>query len=365
VFVFVFGPVFVAALVVGNETVGVPARLDKWQRLRGSSSVRVVCSRPCSAAAPSPLRPHARGVLVPAKRVLLFGEQRTGTSLLQALLQAHPAVDVLPPDFDLSTAVRVFGLRPQQRLTPRQAHVLWQRMRSTLRERLPDTPPAALTSYDAMLTYRMALHAPEAHVACMKFHGPFEAVNDLLALGDVWCLHIVRDVRDVLLSRAYRGEQQLDAWALQWRDSSARMRALAGHPRVLSVRFEDLVRAHDQEAARIFSWMGVATTEVPTPARDAQGRPKLQNSSFGELSAFDARAVSRYQQHQALPLVRYAQWLCRLELQRWNYPVDSALHPSLAERAHFLRRRATLAALDAPRRAKNALTALLLPSLAD
>jgi hypothetical protein len=305
---------------------------------------------------------------MPAKRLLLFGEQRTGTSLLQALLQAHPQIDVLPPDFDLGMAVNVFGLRPRQPMKPRQAHVLWQRMKSAIKngpQRLPDQIPEHVKCFDELLRYRMSLHAPGAEVACMKFHGPFAAVDPLLASDDVFCLHIVRDVRDVLLSRAYRGEQQLDAWALQWRDSSARMRGLAGHPRVLSVRFEDLVEAHARESTRIFAWLALPHTNVPAPALDAEGRPRLQNSSFGELAAFDRHAVARYRQHQALPLMRYAQWLCRAELQRWDYPIEPSLQPSFALRAHFVRRRATLAAIAAPRRAKNALTAMLLPSLAD
>ena len=302
---------------------------------------------------------------MPAKRLLLFGEQRTGTSLLQALLQAHPQIDVLPPDFDLHMAVNVFGLHPRQKLSKRQAHVLWQRMKRALPRHLPDELPAQVTSYDTLLAYRMGLHAPGAEIACMKFHGPFAAVPDLLESADLFCLHIVRDVRDVLLSRAFRGEQQLDEWALQWRDSSARMRQLAGHPRVLSVRFEDLVAAPARESARIFAWLGVPANQVPPPALDAEGRPQLQNSSFGELAAFDRRAVARYREHQGSPLVRYAQWLCRAELQHWRYPIEPALQPTLALRAHFLRRRLTLAAITAPRRAKNAITAALLPSLVD
>ena len=305
-----------------------------------------------------------RRLTEPSKRLLLFGEQRTGTSLLQALLHAHPQIDVLPPDFDLSMAVNVFGLRPRQTMTPRQAHVLWQRMKSSLKTRLPDSMPSEITCYDSLLAYRMSLHAPGALVACMKFHGPFAAISDLLESDDVFCLHIVRDVRDVLLSRAFRGEQQLDEWALQWRDSSTRMRQLAGHPRVASVRFEDLVAAPARESARIFAWLGVPNSEAP-PALDAKGRPQLQNSSFGELTAFDQRAVARYREHRGSPLVRYAQWLCRAELEHWRYPIEPELQPSLALRMHFLRRRATLAAIAAPRRAKNAITAALLPSLAD
>lgn len=301
----------------------------------------------------------------PAKRLLIFGEQRTGTALLQALLQAHPQLDVLPPDFDLQTAANVFGLRPRQRMTPRQAHVLWQRMKRSLGARIPDQVPSELTSYGALLTYRMAQHAPGAAFACMKFHGPAHAICDLLEQEDVFCLHIVRDVRDVLLSRAYRGEQQLDEWALQWRESSARMRELAGQPRLLSIRFEDLVLQHASESARSFAWLGLASAEAPTPALDAAGRPQLQNSSFGELKTFDERAVARHRAHHSSPLVRYAQWLCRAELQHWGYPIEPELEPNLAQRVHFVRRRATLAALTAPRRAKNALTAALLPSLAD
>ena len=299
-----------------------------------------------------------------AKRLLLFGEQRSGTLLLQSLLQAHPLIEVLPPDFDLNAAVKVFKLHPQQPMKPRQAHVLWQRMRSTLRQ-LPELMPPHITCYDALLAYRMGLHAASTEVVCMKFHGPFSAVADLLGADDVYCLHIVRDVRDVLLSRAFRGEQHLDEWALQWRASSASMRELAGHPRLLSVRFEDLVAAHARESARIFSWLGLATSSLQLPAADAQGRPKLQNSSFGELTTFDARAVGRYRDKTALPLVRYAQWLCRAELERWQYPIDPSLQPNLAQRAYFMRRLATVAAIAAPRRAKDAITAALLPSLAD
>lgn len=302
-----------------------------------------------------------------AKRLLLFGEQRSGTTLMLEMLNAHPAVEVVAPDFPLYTAAVVFGLRPRQSMSERKAHVLWQHVRAATqhnRQHLPSDVPSHVTCYDNLLAHRMQRQAPDAQFVCTKFHGPFETVPDLIELDDLFCLHMVRDVRDVLLSRAFRGEQQLDQWALQWRQGCAQIRRLGRHPRLQSIRFEDLIDSPSDAFARILGWLGLPNSE-PMPACDAQGRPRLQNSSFGDLQAFDRSAVARYRGRYARPLMRYAQWMCRDELRHWGYPIEPDLDVDLPTRLRFVRRRATLAAIAAPRRAKNAITAALLPSLAD
>ncbi|MDD9938801.1 MAG: sulfotransferase domain-containing protein [Myxococcales bacterium] len=297
----------------------------------------------------------------PALRVLVFGEQRSGTTLLSEVLQAQPGVVVLARQQlapMLYSAFRELGLRADQLLGARQQHVL--RRKAGLPEGVQaDTVDGVHRAVLADARAHSDQHA--AHV----LHGPIEAVEGLLQSPDVRCLALVRDARDVILSRAYRGEQRLDEALLAWKATSARLHALRDHARLEVLRFEDLITEPDRELGRVAALLELASP-LALPAADAEGRPTLQNSSFALLErAFDPSAVERWRAHMDNRAVRYAQWLCERELRAWGYAIDPELQPSPRERVRFLRRRAVVEALELPRRAKNAVLARALPSLLD
>ncbi len=297
----------------------------------------------------------------PALRVLVFGEQRSGTTLLSEVLQAQPGVAVLARQQLaplLYSAYRELGVRADQLLGARQQHVLRRKAG------LGDSAPAQSVDAVHRAVLQSARARPDQHAAHV-LHGPIEAVEGLLHSPDVRCLAIVRDARDVILSRAYRGEQQLDEALLTWKATSARLRALRDQARVEVLRFEDLIAEPERTLERVAGLLGLPTPLVLPPA-DGEGRPTLQNSSFATLEhAFDASAVERWRAHADNRAVRYAQWLCERQLRAFGYAIDPELQPSPRERVNFIRRRAVVEALELPRRAKNALLARALPSLWD
>jgi hypothetical protein len=302
-------------------------------------------------------------------RLVLFGEQRSGTSLLASLLDAQPGVRVAGGYLGamMHCAYRELQLRPRDRLEPRQRHVLWQRIRASEKQsgsRAPSAMPAEVTTLDELHAYSLGLVA-DARDAIVghKIHGPIEALPALLELADVRCVYLIRDARDVLLSRAHRGESALDEPAASWSQSAALAREHRREPRLFVLRFEDLIADPDSVMHRLGGWLGVSLASSNLLLAD-DGRPVLQNSSFGDLvTAFDRRAVERFRAHGASRIVRFAQWRCRKELSAWGYRLEAGLEPALGEWLHFHRRRVVSEALELPRRAKNALLARALPSL--
>ena len=301
-------------------------------------------------------------------RLVLFGEQRSGTTLLADLLDAQVGLRVASGYLGamMYCAYRELGLSPASPLSPRKRHVLWQRIRASERDprlQLEATMPAHVGTLDELHVELLARIAqPQDRIVGHKIHGPIEALPALLERPDARCIYMIRDVRDVLLSRSYRGQDALDEPTKAWLKSAKAVRALGSHPRLLVVRFEDLLTSTEATLSRIADWLGLASLSAAGLV-DASGRPKLQNSSHGELAMFDSRAVGRFREHRGSRLMRFAQWRCRDELQRWGYALDSTLDAPLAERRQFVRRLLVIEALELPRRAKNALLAHALPSL--
>jgi len=301
-------------------------------------------------------------------RLVLFGEQRSGTTLLSTMLDAQPLVRVESGYLAgmMHSAFRELGISPSAPLSSRQRRVLWQRIVLEEAHRgvaLPPAMPSALCTFDALHASMLERIARPEHVVIgHKVHGPIEALPRLLELPDVHCVFLIRDVRDMLLSRAHRGEHGLDEKAALWSKSAALVRRYAQHPRVLIVRFEDFVRSAEAELARIGDLLGVAM-HVPEAPGAPGAPPELQNSSFGTLTAqLDTSTLERFRScagKQDESIVRFGQWRCRGELGAYGYPLLRELDPSGAERLGLVRRALAAQALALPRKAKHAVVAQL------
>lgn len=299
------------------------------------------------------------------QRIIVFGEQRSGTRLLCELLDRQPGVRVAGGYLALflRTAFVDLGLSADAVPSRRQRHVLLQRAQDGA------PPGCSLDALPSRLTVG-AMHAallrqvsPAAQWVGHKAHGPLEGLLSLAAAPDLRLIALVRDPRDVMLSRAYRGETQLDEAIASWCASSATLLRERAHPRLLCLRFEDLVSRPRDALPRLARFVGLPSIVVPAPS---DGAPALQNSAFRPLTAtLDAAAVGRYRGYLDEPILRFVQWRAGPMLRAFGYGSEPRLAATVAERAHFLRRRLTLGTLALPRRAKNAFLSAALPSLLD
>lgn len=145
----------------------------------------------------------------------------------------------------------------------------------------------------------------------------------------VRCVLIVRDPRGVIASAnngSYR-DMVGDRYPLMmlvrlWRKSAAYWLRYQHDPRVCTVRYEDLVTAPDRILDHIAAWLGQAPFPPATASRplaDHRGRPWQGNSSFGAMSAVDARAVDSWRTLLRPEESRFIGACTRWELERLGY----------------------------------------------
>lgn len=294
--------------------------------------------------------------------VFVTGFARSGTTLLARLLDAQPNVVCASDAYaaPLDTARDVGGFRVA--LSSAQRNRALARHRRSLEGRGFATRigPDAFTTAGEF--YRLALGElarPGDVIVGHKFpgHGPHTAVFErILTETEVRCVVVLRDARDVMLSQSHAlPDTAIDPDS--WRSAARRLRALRGHPRLVVVRYEDLVRDPPHALAPVAQLLGVPlTTDLRELARD--GRPWRDNSSFHDVEMlFDPRPMERWREHTRDPIVRFAAWWCADELARWGY---AQFPESFAwrERARFARATAVRRTLRAARPWADALRGL-------
>lgn len=254
-------------------------------------------------------------------RLLVIGEPRSGTTLLADLLDAQPGVrmelgvlgQALAFARDRGGSLRA-PLRASERA--RVAAMLGADLERT-RARGRVSADALATPADALARATEALRG-DARIAGSKEHAPAAVIEALVTEAGFDVLYIVRDARDVILSRARRGEVELDRKLAGWR-RSVRAALAVEHPRIFLVRYEDLVRDVRGTFARIDDALGLGLD----PERAAAWRltpPRRTNTSFGvEMHGVEAIAVERWRAHVDDPWVRFAGAYCAPELARLSY----------------------------------------------
>ena len=266
--------------------------------------------------------------------VFICGHHRSGTTLLQSLLDGHPQVLVLPSegtyfksftyvarnvptirDMDRFAAewIERFvdpNFEPHFRLgmsdASRTPAIEFARSlfgwHPALRGRVPSELVALLALAAAFRTTTAPSSAP--HVWVEKTPRNEHYVGRLAALAGARFIQVVRDPQATLASLAaiYGANRMAFDAAAHARDIGRSLhlalensRAFVG--RYLVVRYEDLVDDPAREVERVRQFLGIApdaTLSVPT----ADGRPVRANSSF---SAGEAGIIERMRHTIALP----------------------------------------------------------------
>lgn len=268
----------------------------------------------------------------------VFGMPRSGTTLLARMLNAHP--DVLVPhetDFIVPLAFLMDRIA-----NPAVGRPLLKQLvcgtagfAASLGEFLD---PATVAACIDGAPYRPAdiLHALSsamAQRAGKRLVGD-KSPNDLnfIRILDktgaitppVRVLHIVRDVRDVMVSLGRTGwADDLDRWfPRQWANQNLYLHdRLQGQPHYHLLRYEDLVAAPEQHARRLCAWLGVPWH--PAMLHDAaRAHPRYADMPHHARLASPIGNQSIGQFRHAVPPALAARWAAQAAegLRRFDYP---------------------------------------------
>lgn len=141
--------------------------------------------------------------------------------------------------------------------------------------------------------------------------------NNVRAIGPIltWYpnarfIHVIRDGRDVACSLRNHPKERIengrvvplktvnpmDRCATRWRDDVCHGLAYRDHPRVLEVRYEDLVRDPAEQFAQVCAFIGETFDESMLSASDDEpARPGQNLNNPGASSSITPRAIGRWE----------------------------------------------------------------------
>jgi hypothetical protein len=297
------------------------------------------------------------------RQVLIMGRPRTGTTLVSNLLNSQPRSTVLSDllSTPLMEARRRGGF--ERALTAVERNrclfaVKWE-LRATSRrlEVGPDGFRTLAELYDRALR---ALGSPGDHVVGHKIAGLEQVLPQVLEQTAVRCIYVVRDVRDVALSQWNVSPRGITLSIYAWKQGVQIARSLAPHPRLLLLRFEDLVTDPARAVRPVEALLGrPVRTDLEELRHDAA--PWIENSAFHDVErVLDPRPSGRWRREPDHPLVRHAAWACASELEQLGYDAPDLSALTWRDRGGLVATRVAVAALKQGGRGARAAMRLLL-----
>lgn len=264
----------------------------------------------------TPMQPEPNTAVSPSTNpapqgpVFVAGPDRSGTTLMFALLASHPEISMVRRTNMFRYFYGRYGdlARPGNLDRCLRDMTRYRRMRhlypdaERIRREFLEGPPTYGRLF-ALFHLHHAQRQGRSRWGDKSLHTEHHADDLFAAFPDARVVHMVRDPRDRYASVRKRNGRDLSrvgAATARWLMSTrAGARNAARYPgKYLLVRYEDLVRAPEETARRVCDHIGVPyapemLTMDGVPAhRDAGGN----NSSFGDLEpgAISVRAVGRF-----------------------------------------------------------------------
>jgi pimeloyl-ACP methyl ester carboxylesterase len=156
---------------------------------------------------------------------------------------------------------------------------------------------------DGFTEHEEHLRRPPAHpyrVYLTKSPGDVKVARSYLRIDpNLWILHLVRDPRDVIVSRHGRAPEVYWTNLALWKRYRRAARRLAAHPRFLTLRYEDLVAEPDAVQQQIAAFLPFLETtrafsqvhQVASPSPDA-------NDALGGLRPVSEASIGVWRDHK-------------------------------------------------------------------
>jgi Sulfotransferase family len=281
------------------------------------------------------------------ERLLIVGLPRSGTTLLATLLGAQPKVHFLTDYFAAfnEAAVRL-GKNWNEQLELSERRIALALVRDQfLRVRHPVLlKPESFSSVDELhrLVLAELVTGGEEWVGHKLLLAP-EQLRRVLAKTQIHCLLMVRDCRDAALSYFHRTGGGVERYVRNWSETVRVSLELQGHPRLLALRFEDLIGMPEATLERLGAWLRIPIDANVAEFRFQRSRAHggthwRENSAFGDVQRrFDPKPIGRWQTSTNSSIVRYAGWAARRELRALGYAPPSPLSPSERSRFYAIR----------------------------
>lgn len=272
----------------------------------------------------------------------IVGSPRSGTTLLQTLLDAHPAL-CIPPEshvFDhFGEIFRCYGdlgrpgnaekfvrdLLSDERIKRWGLEIKPAEFCRPLRERTLREIVSRLFGLYADLRgkARWGDKTPEHTLHMQEIRSVFP---------DACFIHLVRDGRDVAesLGRTFFGPPTVDQRALQWKQYvNAFEDFKSRYPEAcLTVRYEDLVQNPPEVMGRILSFLGESTDSIPKEIPQSALKNVYLNTDDGThqslQDALSPAKIGLYKKRMSRREIEIAESIAGTELQRYGYSLESS-----------------------------------------
>lgn len=261
------------------------------------------------------------------RKLLVTGFVRSGTTFLADFLDAQENCrlvrDFLVTPFRAARLLRIPSLKTE--LTERERNILLAEIKARAKSRglkgFEKIRPDFTTIKELLERAFTMIHSGE-RVVGVKVTRIADFLDVILKETDIRVLYIMRDPRDVLLSAKHRfAVFNHTRFVVDLQRELETVRRLKS-PRLLVIRFEDLVLQSAKTAKRIERFVGAP---IATSAADSLGRGY---SSFHDIKkSFDSDACYRWKHNRKDPCVQHANVVLRPLLKDLGY--ETALREGL------------------------------------
>jgi hypothetical protein len=288
--------------------------------------------------------------------VFVVGYPRSGTTLTQQIVSAHREFWTVPETYVFADTPKHVAGWESRPLRPIEVERILSRVSTRAEIVLPDDLIASFTARAAASTldaahllddFMNALKPADSTATRWVEKTPQHSMSLTQILGcfpDARIIYVMRDPRSSISSRRpfvrFPGGQRrlmmINRMAEQWLDAVAGFERHRSDPRMILVRYEDIVTQPEIVLATISTHIGVASDmtvlhrfneqfDSVTNRRDLE-RKALNNAS----SIVDRRNIWR--QRLNAQEARLIETLLADEMRRYGYVVDSPPEPALAAR---------------------------------
>ena len=243
--------------------------------------------------------------------VFLVGAPRSGTTMLQRVVGAHPGICTISAE----TAFFRPSLKPEQ----------LDRFQSNFSTRFRRFCPGSVTADFVASTEHVKER--DAHTSAIFCEKTPQHVLSLRALA-TWFpnakfVHIVRDGRDAFVSaRGHPNVPQrshVRSFARYWRRCLRSRLALGRHPRIIDVKYEEFCEEPDAVAAYLMDFLGLRF--VPTQLKFfREADPRTVPQHFARLTGpIGPESIGKFSRSLDESEIRTFERIAALELQHFGY----------------------------------------------